>query len=89
MVQVKTAFQHEFQMLGLVHAELAQQAHLFRAEVKSRWEALEIEWDSLGKHLGRAELAVGDARHTIEAASEPLADSVRAGFIEIRKAFKH
>jgi hypothetical protein len=89
MVQVKTAFQHEYQALGLVHDELAQQAHLFRAEVKSRWDALEIEWDGLGRHLGRAQLAAGDARHTIEASSEPLADSIRAGFIEIRRAFKH
>jgi len=57
--------------------------------MKSRWEALETKWDDLKEHLGRAQVAVGDARHSIDKSSMVLAESIQAGYLENRNAFKH
>jgi len=57
--------------------------------MKSTWETLEIKWSELKEHLGRAEVAAADAGRDIDVASKALADSLKAGYTEIRNAFKH
>jgi len=89
MSQFKNALHNELQLLELLHDELALQAHLFKAEMKSQWEALEAKWGDFKEHLGRAQVAAGDAGRSIDASSRSLADSLNAGYTEIRNAFKH
>ena len=88
MSQFKNALHNEFQLLELLHDELALQAHLFKAEMKSTWEALEAKWSDFKEHLGRAEVAAGDARRDIDASSKPLADALKAGYTDIKNAFR-
>jgi hypothetical protein len=89
MSRVKNALHNEYQLLELLHDELALQAHLFKAEMKNAWEALEAKWSDLKEHLGRAQVAAGDAGRDIDASSRSLADSLKAGYTEIKNAFKH
>ena len=88
MPRVKNALHNEYQLLELLRDETALQAHLFKAEMKSAWEALELKWSELKEHLGRAEVAAADAGRDIDVASKALAESLRAGYTEIRDAFK-
>lgn len=89
MSRVKNAVKNEFQLLEQMRGELALQAHLFKADVKVRWESLESKWEDLKEHLGRAQVAAGDAGRSIDASSKALADSIMAGYVEIRNAVKH
>jgi hypothetical protein len=89
MSQFKNALHNEYQLLQMLHDELALKAHLFKADMKSNWEALEVEWLDFKEHLGRAQVAAGDAGRDIDAASKPLADALKAGFTGIKNAFKH
>ena len=89
MSRVKNALHNEYQLLELLHDELSLQAHLFKAEMKSTWETLEIKWSELKEHLGRAEVAAADAGRDIDVAAKALAESLKAGYTEIRNAFKH
>jgi hypothetical protein len=57
--------------------------------MKSEWEKLEVEWLDFKEHFGRAQVAAGDAGRDIEASSKPLADALKAGFTNIKNAFKH
>jgi len=84
MSQFKNALHNELQLLELLHDELALQAHLFKAEMKSQWEALEAKWGDF-----KEQVAAGDAGRSIDASSRSLADSLSAGYTEIRNAFKH
>ena len=89
MSRVENTLKNEFQLLEQMRDELALQAHLFKADMKNKSELLEAKWDELKEHLGRAKVAAGDAGHNIDASSKSLADSIMAGYIEIRNAFKH
>jgi hypothetical protein len=89
MSRFKNALHNEFQLLELLHDELALQAHLFKADMKSRWEALEAKWSDLKEHLGRAQVAAGDAKRNIDSSTKVLADSLTAGYTELKNAFKH
>lgn len=89
MSQIKNALHNEYQLLQTLHDELALKAHLFKAEMKSSWEALEAKWADFKEHLGRAQVAAADAGHEIDAASKPLAEALKSGFTEIKNAFKH
>jgi len=89
MSRVKNALHNEYQILELLHDELALQAHLFKADMKSTWETLEAKWSDLKEHLGRAGVAADDAGRDIDVASKALAESLKASYTEIRNAFKH
>ena len=89
MSQLKQALHNQSQILELLHDELALKAHLFSAEMKAEWEKLEAKWADFKEHLGRAQVAAGDAGHDIDASSKSLADSLAAGYTEIKNAFKH
>ena len=89
MSQLKQALHNEYQLVELLHDELALQAHLFKADMKVQWEALEAKWDDFKEHLGRAQVAAGDARRDIDTSSKSLADSLAVGYTEIKNAFKH
>lgn len=89
MSRIKKALHNDYQLLELLHDELGLQAHLFKAELKSKWEALDAKWDDFKEHAGRAGVAVGDAKHRIDASAKQLADSLTTGYTEIRNAFKH
>ena len=88
MSQVKNALHNQYQLLQTLHDELALKADLFKAELKTRWEDLEVEWDKFKEHLGRAEVAAGDAAHNIETSAQPLAEALKNGFNDIKNAFK-
>ncbi len=79
---------HEVEALKLVRDELAAQAHLFNADVKSNWDALEVRWDDFTRQLGKARLDAGAGSRNVEASAKQLADSLRTSYIGIRKAFK-
>lgn len=89
MSQLKQALHNQSQLLELLHDELALKAHLFSAEMKAEWEKLEAKWSDFKEHLGRAQVAAGDAGRDIDASSKSLADSLTAGYTEIKNAFKH
>lgn len=88
MSQVKNALHNQYQLLQLLHDELALKTDLFKAELKTRWQELEVQWDEFKEHLGRAEVAAGDAARNIEASAQPLAEALKAGFNDIKNAFK-
>jgi hypothetical protein len=89
MSKIKQALHNEYQLLELMHDELALQAHLFKADLKTSWEALEVKWSDFKEHLGRAQVAAGDANRSIEISMKLLADTLTAGYADIRNAFKH
>ncbi len=89
MTQIKQALHNQAQLLQLLHDELALKAHLFTAEMKAEWEVLEARWADFKEHLGRAQVAAGDAGHDIDASTKSLADSLAAGYTGIKNAFKH
>ena len=88
MSRVQKALHNDYQLLELMHDELGLQAHLFKADLKSRWQALEVKWSDFKEHLGRAGVAAGDAKLSIDVSAKLLADSLTASYTEIRKAFK-
>lgn len=89
MSQIKTALHNDFQLLQLMHDEIGLQAHLFKADMKSRWVTLEEKWLDFNEHLGRAEVAAGDAQTRIMVSVKMLADSLTTSYTDIRNAFKH
>jgi hypothetical protein len=88
MSRFKNALHNDLQLLELLRDELALKAHLFKADMKVEWEALELKWSEFREHLGRAQVAAGDAARDIDASSKPLADSLKASYTSIKNAFK-
>ena len=89
MSRLKTALHNEYQVLELLHDDLGLQVHLFKADLKIRWEALELKWSDFKEHLGRAQVAAGDAKIKIDGSVKILADSLSTSYTDIRNAFKH
>lgn len=89
MSRIEHALHNEFQLLELLHDELALQSHLFKAEVKSRWETLETKRSELKEHLGRAQVAAGDAKGEIDSSVKLLIESLTTAYTEIKNTFKH
>jgi hypothetical protein len=88
MSQLSVALHNDLKLLELSRDELALQAHLLKAEMKSRWDEMEVSWDVLKEHIGRAKVAGADARLETEAAMRQLFDSLRKGYASIRDALK-
>ena len=88
MSRIKDALHNDYQLLELMHDELGLQAHLFKADMKSRWQELEVKWSDFKEHLGRARVAAGDAKLNVDMSAKLLADSLTASYTDIRNAFK-
>jgi hypothetical protein len=88
MSRLKDALHNDFQLLEVLRDELALQAHLFKADLKLRWEELEEKRDELKEHFGRAQVAAADARHTVGTTTKLLIDALSAGYTDIKNTFK-
>lgn len=88
MSRIRTALHNDVQALALTRDELALQAHLLRADMRDRWQELETEWQRVQEHVQRAEVAAGDARPQIEAAASLLAETLRSGYADVRRALR-
>lgn len=88
MSRLSTALQNDLKLLALMHDELALQAHLLKADVKSRWQDLEAKWAELKAHAARAEVAGEDALQESETAIGLLVDALRKGYENIRAALR-
>ncbi|MBX6420448.1 MAG: hypothetical protein IRZ06_05510 [Nevskia sp.] len=88
MSRVKTAIHNNLQALELLRDELALQAHLLRADLKSEWDRLEQKRAELKERLGRAAVAARDSKAEIDAASQRLIDALVAGYTSLKNALK-
>ena len=77
---------HELDELRRMRDELRVQAHLGRAEVRERWEALERSIDELEDKAKRATRAAEPALRELEKDVRKLATDLRDGFRRIRDA---
>jgi hypothetical protein len=86
MSHLKTAVHNDLQLLQLAHDELALQAHLLKADAKDKWAELERKWADLKSHIEKA-AAAGEAAETeAGAAIKLLSESLRSGYMNIRKS---
>ena len=53
MSRIQQLLHNDVQALSLLRDEMLLQAHLFRAEARTRWQELEVSWDELKVHLQR------------------------------------
>lgn len=88
MSKLNVALHNDLKLLELSRDELALQAHLLKAEMKSRWGELEVSWGVLKEHIGRAQVASGDAKLEVETSMGLLRDSLRNGYASVRDALK-
>ena len=88
MSKLSVALHNDLKLLELLRDELALQAHLLKADVKTRWQEMESKWSVLKEHIGRAQVAGDDARQETESAIGLLSDSLRKGYAGIRDALK-
>lgn len=88
MSRIHQALHNEIQALGLLRDELKLQSHLLKAEALARWEALESEWQTLQRHLHRAQAAGSDAQTEVEAAVALLVTTLKDGYAQVRGALK-
>ncbi len=89
MSRLTVAMQNDLKLLAMLRDELALQAHLLKADMKDRWQGLEVKWGELRGQAERAETAGSDALHESEVAMRLLADSLRKGYDDVRKTLKH
>jgi L-rhamnose isomerase len=89
MSRLNNALHNDFAALRLLRDELSLQSSLLKAEARERWFKLESDYDVLGEHLQRAEVAAQDSKAQIEAAAALLLESLRAGYTDIRNTLKH
>lgn len=88
MSKINVALHNDLKLLELSRDELALQVHLLKAEMKTRWDEMEVSWGVLKEHIGRAKVAGDDARLEAEAAMGLLYDSLRKGYASVRDALK-
>ncbi|HVT35809.1 MAG TPA: hypothetical protein VHE37_09505 [Nevskiaceae bacterium] len=88
MSRIQQALHNDYQAISLLRDELKLQAHLFRADARQRWQELEVSFDTLKEHVQRAKTAAAVARPEVETASRLLADTLKAGYADIRNALK-
>lgn len=86
MTDKRSASSQAIDNLTQLRDQLALQAHLLRAEAKTRWSELETQWADLQEHLNRAGVAAKDARPQVAAAADDLVKSLKDGYEQIRKA---
>jgi hypothetical protein len=86
MSRINVAVKNDLQLVALLHDELKLQAHLFKADAKTRWNELEDKWSDLQEHIGRAKVAGQDAGAEAETAIRSLVDTLRAGYTSVRNA---
>ena len=76
----------ELDELRRIRDELRVQAHLGRAEVRDRWEALERSLDELDGKAKRASRAAEPALRELEQDVRKLATDLRENYRRIRSA---
>lgn len=86
MSRLEKTLAHDVRALRTLHDELALKTHLLHADMRDRWRSLEEGWDTLNEHLLRVEAAASTARPEIEAATALLAQSLKDGYADIRRA---
>ncbi|MEQ1438487.1 hypothetical protein AAG565_03920 [Fontimonas sp. SYSU GA230001] len=86
MSRLSVALQNDLKLLALLRDELGLQAHLFKAEMRDRWQDLEGKWDVLKVAVANAENAGADAARESESAIGLLADALRKGYENVRKS---
>jgi hypothetical protein len=88
MSRLSVAIKNDLKLVALMHDELMLQAHLLKADAKTRWSELERKWIDLQEHVGRATTAGKDAGIEAESAIKMLLDSLREGYTTVRNALK-
>lgn len=69
-----------------VRDELRLQAHLFRAEVKDRWDDAEVQWHELQKKLEPLRDAASRSSLEVGLTARLLAETLRDAYRDLRKA---
>ena len=82
----KVWVKRELDDLRRIRDELRVQAHLGRAEMRERWEALERSLDELDGRAKRASRAAEPAVRELEKDVRKLATDLRDGYRRIRDA---
>jgi len=68
--------------------ELAVQAHLFKAEAADSWKELDQRWQDLTAQMEPLRKAARESGEEIGEAGSLLAETLKQGFDNIRKALK-
>ena len=89
MSRIQQLLHNDVQALSLLRDEMLLQAHLFRADARTRWQELEVSWDELKVHLQRAKIAAADANPQIQTAAHMLADTLKTSYADFKSALKH
>lgn len=68
--------------------ELKLKAHLFKSEVKDKWEDVENKWEHLSSEVRPALKATKEALSEISEANKLLLEEVAEGYRKIKKSLK-
>lgn len=89
MSRLQQALHNDVQALSLVRDEVALQAHLLRADMRTRWLELEGRMDELKEHLQKAKVAAEEAKPEVLSAAKLLSDTLKTGYADLKNALKH
>lgn len=84
----KTRLQDELEKLEQMRDELRLQAHLFKADMKDEWVALEKKVEGIRRDLRPVQDAAGESLNDIGEATGLLIDSVFDGFKRLRDSIR-
>jgi hypothetical protein len=88
MTRAHKTMDNDIQALEALHEELHRQAHQFKEEARRRWDELELKWESLKMQMQRAQIAADRSKVDVNNAIKQLADSLKSGYADIKKAMK-
>jgi hypothetical protein len=89
MSRINVAVKNDLKLVALLHDEMKLQAHLLKADAKTRWNELEHRWGELQEHVGRAKVAGRNAGAEAESAIRELVDTLRTGYTNVRDSLKN
>lgn len=89
MSTLKLITRAEVDAVAQIRDELKLQAHLFKAEVKERWDRAETSWGHVMSDVNAARVSVDRSSIEISLAAQLLFETVRDSLQDIRKSLKH
>ncbi len=79
---------YELEKLAQMRDELRVQAHLFKADLKDEWHALEEKWNELNRKVKPMRDATDKTVDDLGTAAELMVDGLRDGYKRMRDALK-
>jgi hypothetical protein len=76
----------DFENLQTLRDEVELHAHLIKAELQTKYEGLEKDWEKLNTHFKTVRETAVTATHEVNEATQLLVETVRDGYEKIKKS---